>query len=246
MEFVQGLPKGIYVGQTRIEHPQTIATSNQNLSGFNLALHVNDDAERVQQHRMLVLNELSAFGVDKITWMTQTHSTICHTINEEIPFQALEGDGVVTQRKAHALMMMTADCLPLLLCDAAGTQVAAVHAGWRGLCDGVIEATLAHFARPDEVLVYLGPAISQSAFEVGPEVRAAFISHSAQSEQAFVSGNGNKWQADLYLLAKQRLQACGVQHIYGGQYCTYQQSELFFSYRRDGQTGRMASSIWLA
>ena len=93
MEFVQGLPKGVYVGQTGIQHPQTIATQNENLSGFNLALHVNDDAQRVQQHRMLLLNELSAFGVDKITWMTQTHSSICHTINEQIPFIALEGDG---------------------------------------------------------------------------------------------------------------------------------------------------------
>ena len=104
MQFVQGLPQGVYVGQTQIEHPQSIVTANENLSGFNLALHVKDDALRVQQHRMILLNEMSAFGVDKITWLTQTHSTICHTINQQIPFIALEGDGLVTQRTGQEMM----------------------------------------------------------------------------------------------------------------------------------------------
>ena len=121
MEFVQGLPKGVYVGQTRIEHAQAIATSNQNLTGFNLALHVNDDPQRVQQHRMILLNELSAYGVDKITWMTQTHSTICHTVNEQISFVALEGDGLVTQSGEHRL----GECIALcgVVCPAFRTGI---------------------------------------------------------------------------------------------------------------------------
>jgi YfiH family protein len=170
MEFVQGLPKGVYVGQTGIQHPQTIATQNENLSGFNLALHVNDDAQRVQQHRMILLNELSAFGVDKITWMTQTHSSICHTINEQIPFIALEGDGLVTQRTGHALMMMTADCLPIVLGNNEGTEVANLHAGWRGLANGIVENTVTEM-KSQPTWAWLGAAISQPCFEVGAEVK---------------------------------------------------------------------------
>ena len=132
MQFVQGLPEGVCVGQTRVHHEKIQPSAQPELAGFNLALHVGDDAKRVQQHRMALLAEFAEFGVNKVTWMTQTHSTICHTINEEIPFQALEGDGVVTQRKAHALMMMTADCLPVVLGNADGTEIANLHAGWRG------------------------------------------------------------------------------------------------------------------
>ena len=212
-------------------------------AGLNLGAHVGDEVARVEANRARLQQAAQIPG--SLNWLNQVHGTAVHQVSNQYDVVP-DADAACAHEAGLACIVMTADCLPLLLCDKAGTQVAAVHAGWRGLCDGVIEATLAHFTKPAEVLVYLGPAISQSAFEVGPEVRAAFISHSAQAEQAFISGNNNKWQADLYLLAKQRLQACGVQHIYGGQYCTYQQTELFFSYRRDGQTGRMASSIWLA
>lgn len=211
-------------------------------ASLNLGNHVADNAEQVAENRRRY-QQLAKMPAAPV-WLNQVHGTAVSVLSKtSVPDDT--ADASVTCEQGVVATVMTADCLPLLLCDKAGTQVAAVHAGWRGLCDGVIEATLAHFSKPDEVLVYLGPAISQSAFEVGPEVRAAFINHSAQAQQAFISGNNNKWQADLYLLAKQRLQACGVQHIYGGQHCTYQQNELFFSYRRDGQTGRMASSIWL-
>ncbi|PKM17537.1 MAG: peptidoglycan editing factor PgeF [Gammaproteobacteria bacterium HGW-Gammaproteobacteria-15] len=211
-------------------------------ASLNLGNHVADNPERVAENRRRyqLLAQMPAAPL----WLNQVHGTAVSVLTKASI--ADTADASVTCEPGVVATVMTADCLPLLLCDKAGTQVAAVHAGWRGLCDGVIEATLAHFAKPADVLVYLGPAVSQRAFEVGPEVRAAFIGHSAQAALAFSNGNNNKWQADLYLLAKQRLQACGVQHIYGGQYCTYQQSELFFSYRRDGQTGRMASSIWLA
>lgn len=245
MEFVQGLPKGVYVAQTRIEHAQTIATSNQNLAGFNLALHVNDDAQRVQQHRMLLLSQLSAFGVDKITWMTQTHSTICHTINEQIPFVALEGDALVTQKAGHALMMMTADCLPVVLGNAEGTEVANLHAGWRGLANGIVENTVAEM-QSQPSWAWLGAAISQPCFEVGAEVKTAFCDKYPELASAFIAGQvEGKYQADLYAIARFILNRLGIETVLGGYQCSYQQAQDYFSYRRDPKTGRMASLVFM-
>lgn len=245
MEFVQGLPKGVFVGQTRIENAQTIATSDNHLAGFNLALHVNDDAQRVQQHRMILLNQLSEFGVDKITWMTQTHSTICHTINEQIPFIALEGDGLVTQRQGHALMMMTADCLPVVLGNSEGTEVANLHAGWRGLANGIIENTVTEM-QSQPTWAWLGAAISQPCFEVGAEVKAAFCEKYPELENAFIAGQvKGKYQADLYAIARFILNRFGVESVLGGNQCSYQQDKDYFSYRRDPKTGRMATFVFM-
>ncbi|MGO3918520.1 peptidoglycan editing factor PgeF [Acinetobacter venetianus] len=245
MEFVQGLPKGIFVGQTRIENAQTIVTSDNHLAGFNLALHVDDDAQRVQQHRMILLNQLSEFGVDKITWMTQTHSTICHTINEQIPFIALEGDGLVTQRQGHALMMMTADCLPVVLGNSEGTEVANLHAGWRGLANGIIENTVTEM-QSQPTWAWLGAAISQPCFEVGAEVKAAFCEKYPELESAFITGQvEGKYQADLYEIARFILNRFGVETVLGGDQCSYQQDKDYFSYRRDPKTGRMATFVFM-
>jgi hypothetical protein len=152
---------------------------------------------------------------------------------------------------------MTADCLPLLLCDEAGTVVAAAHAGWRGLAGGVVEATVRSMnVVPERLLVWLGPAIGPQVFEVGEEVRQAFMAHDPEAAKAFVpspalgtqdSGlSTRKWLADIYLLARQRLALLGVKRVYGGGLCTYTDAERFYSYRRDQATGRMASLIWLA
>jgi YfiH family protein len=143
---------------------------------------------------------------------------------------------------------MTADCLPVLFCDAAGTAVAAAHAGWRGLAAGVLEATAIALARPPATLMaWLGPAIGPRAFEVGDEVRAAFVAADATAALAFVPGDiGGKWRCDLYALARLRLAACGVKQVFGGDFCTFSEPERFFSYRRDGRTGRMAALIWRA
>ncbi|WP_278395951.1 peptidoglycan editing factor PgeF [Acinetobacter venetianus] len=245
MEFVQGLPKGIFVGQTRIENTQTIATFDNHLAGFNLALHVNDDAQRVQQHRMILLNQLSEFSVDKITWMTQTHSTICHTINEQIPFIALEGDGLVTQRQGHALMMMTADCLPVVLGNSEGTEVANLHAGWRGLANGIIENTVTEM-QSQPTWAWLGAAISQPCFKVGAEVKAAFCEKYPELESAFITGQvEGKYQADLYAIARFILNRFGVETVLGGDQCSYQQDKDYFSYRRDPKTGRMATFVFM-
>ena len=245
MQFVQGLPQGVYVGQTQIEHPQRIVTANENLSGFNLALHVKDDALRVQQHRMILLNEWSAFGVDKMTWLTQTHSSTCYTVNEQIPFNALEGDALVTQRKGHALMMMTADCLSVVLGNAAGTEVANLHAGWRGLVNGIVENTVNEMQSPP-TWAWLGAAISQPCFEVGVEVKAAFCQKYPVLESAFIAGKTeDKFQADLYAIARFILQRLGVKTVLGGDQCSYLQDQDYFSYRRNAQTGRMASFVFM-
>lgn len=245
MEFVQGLPKGIYVGQTRTEHPQSIATANENLSGFNLALHVNDEAKRVQQHRMILLNQLSAFGVDKLTWMTQTHSTICRTVNDQASFIALEGDGLVTQRKGHALMMMTADCLPVVLGNHDGTEVANLHAGWRGLANGIIENTVVEM-KSKPTWAWLGAAISQPCFEIGTEVKAIFCEKYPELENAFTTGQVvGKYYADLYAIARFILNSLGVETVLGGDQCSYRQGKDYFSYRRDAKTGRMATFVFM-
>lgn len=245
MQFVQGLPQGVYVGQTRVHHEQVQPSAQPELAGFNLALHVNDDAARVQKHRIQLLKDFQPFCVDKITWMTQTHSTICHTINEQMPFEALVGDGLVTQRKAHALMMMTADCLPVVLGNAEGTEVANLHAGWRGLAGGIIENTIAAM-QTKPTWAWLGAAISQPCFEIGAEVKEAFCSKYPELDSAFQAGEqAGKYYADLYAIARYILQQQGVETVSGGDQCSYRQADEYFSYRREAKTGRMATFVFM-
>lgn len=245
MQFVQGLPDGVYVGQTQIEHAATVDSECPELAGFNLALHVNDDPIRVQQHRMALLDQFAEFGVNKITWMTQTHSTICHSINEEMTFDALVGDGLCTQRSGHALMMMTADCLPVVLGNASGTEVANLHAGWRGLAHGIIENTISTMSS-EPTWAWLGAAISQACFEVGAEVKAAFCEKYPALSSAFVdSPNNAKYLANLYEIARYILKQHGVELILGGEHCSYLESEKYYSYRRNAKTGRMATFVFM-
>lgn len=150
-----------------------------------------------------------------MTWMTQTHSTICHTVNEQIPFTALIGDGLITQTKGHALMMMTADCLPVVLGNAEGTEIANLHAGWRGLAGGIIENTVAAMQNPP-TWAWLGAAISQPCFEIGAEVKTAFCSKYPELETTFIDGAApNKFHADLYAIARFILQSLGVEKVLG-------------------------------
>lgn len=216
--------------------------SSNRYNSLNLAQHVEDDAKAVQKNRAIYQQE--ALMPTAPLWLNQVHG-----INvAELSLSCVEpiiADACFTKEPKQICTVMTADCLPLLICDQAGRQVAAIHAGWRGLCAGIIEQTVAKFSQPQQLLVWLGPAISQAQFEVGEEVRSAFMQQDLKAAKAFISQSNNKYLADLYQLAKMRLHTLGVRAIYGGDYCTYQQSELFFSYRRDGETGRMASSIWL-
>lgn len=211
-------------------------------ASFNLGDHVGDDPVLVGKNR----HDLTAILPAPPAWLTQVHGTLvldASTVTETAP----KADASIARAPGVVSVVMTADCLPVLLCDRAGTVVASAHAGWRGLLDGVLERTIESMAVPAaELLAYLGPAIGPATFEVGDEVRQAFVAHSALAADAFVaSSHAGKWLADLYLLARQRLQVMGVNAVYGGQYCTYTDVERFFSYRRDGITGRMASLIWL-
>jgi YfiH family protein len=214
-------------------------------NSFNLAAHVNDNALAVAQNRQLLTPYLPSEPV----WVNQVHGV--EVIDAAKSPCSQNADGAFTTKKNVVCVTMTADCLPVLLCDQKGTVVAAAHAGWRGLCDGVIEETVKKMQVPaGEVLAWLGPAIGPTAFEVGNEVRDAFIRHDIKAEQAFVSLSADKLLCNLYLIAKQRLQTIGVTQVYGASvnedFCTYTDAARFFSFRRDQVTGRMASLIWLA
>ena len=215
-------------------------------AGLNLGDHVGDDPGRVQANRQLLRSALGLPGEPR--WLRQVHGCgVVPAAASGAPGAAdCEADASVAYGPGAVCAVLTADCLPLLLTDRFGTRVAAVHAGWRGLVAGVIEATVARLAVPSgDLLVWLGPAIGATAFEVGDEVRARFVAADAQAVAGFAPLGGDKWLADIYLLARQRLAALGVARVWGGEHCTYRDPERFYSYRRDGVTGRMASLIWL-
>lgn len=207
---------------------------------LNLGQHVGDNPDTVKQNRQLLQQQ--AMMPTEPFWLNQIHSADVITLPSPQVLPA--ADAAFSHQRQQICTVMTADCLPVLFCNQAGTEIAAAHAGWRGLCDGVLENTVRHFSEPSTVMAWLGPAISKTAFEVGDDVRTAFVRQHAEAEQAFTALNNNKWLADLYLLARQRLAMVGVNIIAGGNFCTFGQQAEFFSYRRDGQTGRMASCIW--
>ncbi|GAB4062643.1 peptidoglycan editing factor PgeF [Uliginosibacterium sediminicola] len=210
-------------------------------NSFNLGLHVGDDAQHVAENRRRLRAQLPA----EPRWLDQVHGTSVWTCEQAGPASA---DALVTRLPAQVCAIMTADCLPVLFTNQAGTVVAAAHAGWRGLCAGVLERSLEAMQEPaGAVMAWLGPAIGPQQFEVGPEVRAAFIEQAAEAAEAFVPGAEDRYLADIYQLARQRLCAAGMraEAIYGGGLCTVSEPQRFFSYRRDRVTGRMASLIWL-
>ncbi len=212
--------------------------SNAPYDTLNLGLHVGDSAMAVEQNRM----RLSHFFPGEPVWLEQVHGTMVADADSAACFP--RADACIGRR--GVCVVMTADCLPILLCDMAGTVVGAVHAGWRGLAAGIIEATVASMnVAPENLIAWLGPAISQPAFEVGEEVRAAFVDLDNEANSAFISGAPGKYYADIYRLARRRLNVLGVRDVYGGNRCTYRETEQFFSYRRDGATGRMGTFIWL-
>ena len=208
---------------------------------LNLGLHVGDDPVRVNHNRM----RLAPLMPSEPVWLEQVHGTA--VANADAAACRVVADACIARHRGAVCVVMTADCLPVLLCDEDGTVAGAAHAGWRGLCDGVLEATVqAMGIAPHTLLAWLGPAISQEHFEVGSEVRDAFIAHQAQATDAFLAQGDGRYRADLYLLARQRLSALGITRISGGNRCTYREKEHFYSFRRDGVTGRMGTFIWLA
>jgi len=241
---------------------------------LNLGSHVGDNPQAVARNRQL----LAPLMPSEPVWLEQVHGTVVAIA--DAASCAPQADACVARHRGAVCVVMTADCLPVLLCDEAGTVVGSAHAGWKGLAAGIIEATVKVMdTEPRNLMAWLGPAIGREAFEVGAEVRADFVAHQAQAAEAFIAhGSQGKYHADIYLLARQRLNALGITRIFGGgcdtllhssrlreqppsappapadsvaprrggDFCTYHQKDKFFSYRRDGVTGRMGTFIWLA
>lgn len=207
---------------------------------LNLGMHVDDAPLDVAANRQ----RLNRYVPTEPVWLNQVHGIT--VVDAGTASCVPDADAAFARTRHNVCAVMTADCLPVLICDKAGTIVAAVHAGWRSLLDGVIEATVAEMDKPGSgLLAWLGPAIGPNAFEVGDEVRAAFIARDAKAEQAFKPASNGKWLGDIFQLGRQRLANIGVTETYGGGLCTYNDAGRFFSFRRDQATGRMASLIWL-
>jgi len=207
---------------------------------FNLGAHVGDDAAAVVRNRERLRGLLPADPA----WLQQVHGTEVVDAASAPAFP--RADAAVARTRHVVCAVLTADCVPVLLADRDGSAVAVAHAGWRGLAAGVIEAVVARMAAPAaNVIAWLGPAIGPRAYEVGPEVRAAFVRREAATAAAFAPHRGDRLLADLFLLARQRLAAAGVTAVYGGGHCTYTDADRFYSYRRAPATGRFASLVWI-
>lgn len=209
--------------------------------GLNLGDHVGDSWVDVAQNRTLVREALPS----EPHWLKQVHGTAVAYADQLK--ELVEADAAVAMRTNTVCAVLTADCLPVLFCATDGSVVGAAHAGWRGLAAGVLEQTVEVMAHPPtQIMAWLGPAIGPAAFEVGDEVRQVFVADMPQAVSAFQAGKPGKWLADIYQLARLRLERIGVEQIYGGDLCTYSDAARFYSYRRDGVTGRMGSLIWIA
>lgn len=237
---VWSLPAGVQAWQT------TRGSGDHPYGGFNLGTHVGDDPARVAANRQQLLKHLPT----QPFWLDQVHGIRVVELTAEEPAGAIEADAVMTRVPGKVCAVMTADCLPVLLTDKAGRVVGAAHAGWRGLAEGVLEALVVSMCAsiqcaPADLLAWLGPAIGPDAFEVGDEVREAFVALDSDNTACFKPGLAGKWLADLPGLACAKLQALGVREIKRSGLCTYSQPSHFYSYRRDHVTGRMASMIWI-
>lgn len=211
---------------------------------FNVGVAVGDDPAKVADNRERLNSLLPAAPL----WLKQVHGTRVIVADEIRP--GIEADASVTRSPGTVLAIQAADCMPVLLADRSGSVVAAAHAGWRGLASGVIESAVAAMnVAPTDIVAWLGPAISGAAYEVGQDVHDAFAAHdpaaAAVTATAFVARGNGKYLVDLYALARQRLARLGVASVHGGGYCTYGEAERFYSYRRDGVTGRMVALIWI-
>lgn len=217
--------------------------SEANFSSLNLAMHVGDDEKAVRKNRSLLGDEFH-LPANPI-WLQQVHGTKVVELSQCTDNHLIQADASISRSNEFVSAVMTADCLPVLLCKDDGSAVAAVHAGWRGLLAGIIENTVIQLTQPEKLMAWLGPAIGPGHFEVGEEVKDAFVNKHWVMGQGFRRIDRLHYLADLYALARMTLLQCGVKRIYGGEHCTYNQADRFYSYRREPVTGRMASLIWL-
>ncbi|OZB14575.1 MAG: multi-copper polyphenol oxidoreductase [Marinobacter sp. 34-60-7] len=214
---------------------------------LNLGHHVDDVADHVAENRQR-LAQYSGLLPEHIGWLNQVHGTDVVELDAENVGAVHQADASFTRQNGIACAILTADCLPVVLADNAGTVVGAAHAGWRSLCGGVIEHLIAAMqVRGYELTAWLGPAIGPDQFEVGPEVREAFLKNDSGADAAFATlgARPGHYLADIYTLARRRLARAGVANVSGGSLCTVNDKDWFFSYRRDGQTGRMATLVWI-
>ena len=211
----------------------------------NVAHHVGDDIVTVTLNRLALQQRYNLNP--KLTWLNQTHSDKVFELTKP-QSHYLDGDGVWTRNNNLSCIVMTADCLPLLLCDTAGSLVAAVHCGWQGMAKGIIQHTIDQI-RPfasGQILAWLGPAIGPGAYEVGKDVYDLFVEQDVIMHQAFIPHRKpGKWLADIYMIARVKLYQLGIEQVYGGEHCTYSDAKRFYSYRREKNTGRMATVITL-
>lgn len=212
---------------------------------FNIGAHVGDGPRAVEENRQRLRAHLQLST--EPAWLTQVHGSHVADLDSEGSGGPLASADAAVTRTARVCAIQVADCMPVLFASADGAAVGAAHAGWRGLAGGVLEALVAAMrVAPERLQAWLGPAIGQAHFEVGEEVRAAFLAADPGAEVAFAANPRGRWQCDLYGLARRRLAALGVRRVYGGAWCTYADAGRFFSYRRDGRCGRMAALIWRA
>jgi purine-nucleoside/S-methyl-5'-thioadenosine phosphorylase / adenosine deaminase len=230
----------------RIQAAMTLRTGGVSAAPFdalNMGIHVGDDPAAVAENRKRVRAALSL--PSEPAWLSQVHGVSVADL-DALSQPALRADAAVTREAGRVCVIQVADCMPVLFAARDGSAVGAAHAGWRGLAAGVLEATVtAMRVAPANLLAWLGPAIGQADFEVGDEVRDAFMVNDARAAEAFVPNARQRWQCDLYALARQRLTALGVRGVYGGEWSTYSEPERFFSFRRAARCGRMAALVWI-
>lgn len=224
---------------------RTGGVSEGTFASLNLGVHVGDDPAAVAENRRLLRAALQ-LPVDP-TWLNQVHGTNVVPTGAGQASSPPTADASVAYSSGSVCVVLTADCLPVLFCDRQGTRVGAAHAGWRGLVGGVLARAIEALGTPpSQLLAWLGPAIEQDAFEVGPEVQEQFVARDPNNAAAFRGNERGRWQADLYQLARNELARLGVNAIHGGGFKCFADSERFFSYRRENRTGRMATLVWLA
>lgn len=227
--------------------------SSGDFSAFNLAGHVGDDSRAVKANRKKLVKDLQLPA--EPVWLEQVHSNTVICADDIFPDSGLQkplqektfqADASFSRNKGVVCTVMTADCLPVFICNNSGTEIAVAHAGWRGLHAGIISNTVAAMrSQPEELLVALGPAIGPAVFEVGEEVFSAFVNKNDTNESAFVSNTPGHYLCDIYQLARNELISLGVNKVSGGDHCTYREDSLFYSFRKQKITGRMASLIWM-
>lgn len=239
------LIKPSWPAPARVRAAFTLRTGGVSAPPFdslNVGGHVGDAPEAVTENRRRIRAQLGLPA--EPAWLEQVHGTDVVDLDATAPYAP--ADAAITRRLGRVCVMQVADCMPVLFAARDGSAVGAAHAGWRGLAAGVLEATVRKLGvEPAQLLTWLGPAIGQEHFEVGDDVRAAFIARDAQAASAFEANGRGRWQCDLYALARYRLAAIGVSAISGGRWCTFAHATHFFSFRRDGRCGRMAALIWL-